>query len=313
LGLCCNDCHPGAGTDEVVWEADTEPRKVTARNMVFMMQAINRDNFSGRQAVTCWTCHRLRLTPVETPRLDQFYGEAINELDDVVSKAAGVPDPMQVLDKYLQAIGGAEKAAGITSIAATGKVVAFGSFGGGGNFEYFAQAPDKRAMLSHLPDGESSRTFDGRAGWFAIPLAVVPKYPLTGGELDGARLDAQLSFPAEIAHSLTGLRVGPATELDGKDVYLLQGNGLRGSFASLYFDRVSGLLVRIIRYTPSKIGRVPTQVDYADYRDVDGIKFPHRWVVTWLDGRDEFDFGDVKFNVPIDATKFGEPTLPSPP
>jgi hypothetical protein len=313
LGLCCNDCHPGAGTDEVVWEADTEPRKVIARDMVLMMQAINRDNFSGRQVVTCWTCHRLRLTPVETPRLDEFYGEAINELDAVISKAAGVPTPTQVLDKYLQAIGGAEKAAGLTSIAATGKVVAFGSFGGGGNFEYFAQAPDKRAMLSHLPDGESNRTFDGRAGWFAIPLAVVPKYPLTGGELDGARLDAQLSFPAEIARSLTGLRVGPVTEINGKEVYILQGNGARGSFASLYFDRESGLLVRIIRYTPSKIGKVPTQVDYADYRDVGGIKFPYRWIVTWLDGRDEFDFGDVKFNVPIDAAKFGEPVIAARP
>jgi len=168
-------------------------------------------------------------------------------------------------------------------------------------------------MLSHLPDGESSRTFDGRAGWFAIPLAVVPKYPLTGGELDGARLDAQLSFPAEIARSLTGLRVGPVTEINGKEVYILQGNGARGSFASLYFDRESGLLVRIIRYTPSKIGKVPTQVDYADYRDVGGIKFPYRWIVTWLDGRDEFDFGDVKFNVPIDAAKFGEPAIAARP
>ncbi len=309
LGLCCSDCHPGAGTDKVVWESDENPRKVTARQMVLMVQAINGDHFSGRQAVTCWTCHRLRVIPVETPRLDQFYGEAITELDDVVSKAAGVPAPAQVIDRYLQAIGGAEKAAGITSIAATGKVVAFGSFGGGGNFEYFAQAPDKRAMLSHLPDGESSRTFDGRAGWFAIPLAVVPKYPLTGGELDGARLDAQLSFPARIAQSLTAMRVGPVTEIDGKEVYLVQGNGTRGSFASLYFARDSGLLVRIIRYTPSKIGKVPTQVDYEDYRDAGGIKFPHRWTLTWLDGRDVFDFSDVKFNVPIDAAKFGEPVL----
>ncbi len=309
LGLCCSDCHPGAGTDKVVWESDENPRKVTARQMVLMVQAINRNNFSGRQAVTCWTCHRLRVTPVETPRLDQFYGEAITELDDAVSKADGVPAPTQVIDKYLQAIGGAEKAAGITSIAATGKVVAFGSFGGGGNFEYFAQAPDKRAMLSHLPDGESSRTFDGRAGWFAIPLAVVPKYPLTGGELDGARLDAQLSFPARIAQSLTALRVGPVTEIGGKEVYLLQGNGLRSSFASLYFARDSGLLVRTIRYTPSKIGKVPTQVDYEDYREVGGIKFPYKWTFTWLDGRDVFDFSDVKFNVPIDAAKFGEPVL----
>src|ERR1041385_6344494 len=87
LGLCCNDCHPGAGTDKVVWESDENPRKVRAREMAFMVQAINRDNFNGQQVVTCWTCHRLRLTPLQTPKLDQFYGEAITELDDVVSKA----------------------------------------------------------------------------------------------------------------------------------------------------------------------------------------------------------------------------------
>ncbi len=50
-------------------------------------------------------------------------------------------------------------------------------------------------------------------------------------------------------------------------------------------------------------------MDYEDYRDVDGIKFPYRWTVTWLDGRDTFDFADVRFNVPIDAAKFGEPLL----
>jgi hypothetical protein len=217
-----------------------------------------------------------------------------------------------VLDRYLQALGGAEKASAINTITATGKVVAFGSFGGGGNFEYFAQSPDKRAMLSHLPDGESSRTFDGRAGWYAIPLAVVPKYPLTGGELDGARIDAHLSFPAQIARTLTALRTGPVEEVNGKETFLVQGNGERGSFVSLYFDRESGLLIRTIRYTPSAIGKVPTQVDYGNYRDVDGIKFPFKWVFTWLDGRDEFDFANVKFNLPIDQAKFGEPVLTRP-
>ena len=98
----------------------------------------------------------------KTPRLDQLYSEAATELDDVVSRADGVPPVNEIIDKYLQAIGGPEKAAGITSVVATGKVEAFGSFGGGGNFEYFAEAPDKRAMHSHLPSGESIRTFDGR-------------------------------------------------------------------------------------------------------------------------------------------------------
>lgn len=312
LGLCCSDCHPGAGTESVKWEDDSNPRKVKAREMVLMMQAINRDNFSGRQVVTCWTCHRLRDVPVQTPRLDNLYAEAIAELDDVVSRGNGVPPVGQVFDRYLEAIGGASKAAGITSIVATGKVEAFGSFGGGGTFEFFAEAPDRRAMHSHLPSGESIRTFDGRTGWFAIPLAVVRKYPLTAGELDGARIDAMLTFPARIAQSLTGLRVGPRTEARGRPVFLVQGNGPRGTVASLYFDRESGLLLRVIRYTPSQVGKVPTQVDYDDYRDVGGIKFPFRWTYTWLDGRDTFEFGDVRFNQPIDPAKFGEPLLPAP-
>jgi hypothetical protein len=311
LGLCCSDCHPGAGTESVRWEDDSNPRKVKAREMVLMMQAINRDNFSGRQVVTCWTCHRLRDIPVQTPRLDTLYSEALTELDDVVSTGNGVPPVSDVLDRYVQAIGGSEKAGAITSIVATGKVEAFGSFGGGGEFEFFAEAPDKRAMHSHLPSGESIRTYDGRTGWFAIPLAVVRKYPLAGGELDGARIDAMLTFPTRIAQALTGLRVGPRTNIGDTSVFLVQGNGPRGAFANLYFDRESGLLVRTVRYTPSEIGKVPTQVDYEDYRDVGGIKFAHRWTYTWLDGRDTFEFTSVRFNEPIDPAKFGEPIIPA--
>ncbi len=313
LGLCCSDCHPGAGTDSVVWEDDSNPRKVTARRMVLMMQQINRDNFSGRQVVTCWTCHQLRDIPVQTPRLDHLYSEALTELDDVVPRFEGMPEPRVIIDRYLEIIGGADKVKGITSITATGKVEAFGSFGGGGNFEFYAQAPDKRAMHSHLPSGESARTYDGRTGWFAIPLAVVPKYPLSGGELDGARLDALLTFPAQIATALTSLRVGPRTDVLGRDAYLLQGNGANGSFATLYFDRETGLLLRTVRHTPSQIGKVPAQIDYEDYRDVAGIKFPHKWTFTWLDGRDTFQFADVRFNAPIGAAKFGEPLLPATP
>jgi hypothetical protein len=157
------------------------------------------------------------------------------------------------------------------------------------------------------------RTYDGRTGWIATPLAVVPKYELAGSERDGARLDAMLAFPAQIAQALTGLRVGAPATIADKDVTVVQGNGPNGTLATLYFDDASGLLVRMVRHGRSPIGRVPTQVDYADYRDVGGIKFPFRWTFAWLDGRDNFEFTDVKVNVPIDASKFGEPTIAKKP
>jgi hypothetical protein len=61
------------------------------------------------------------------------------------------------------------------------------------------------------------------------------------------------------------------------------------------------------RYADTPIGRNPTQIDYADYRDVDGIKLPFRITYAWLDGRDSIELKDIKLNVPIDEAKFGRP------
>jgi photosynthetic reaction center cytochrome c subunit len=313
LGSDCVGCHPAAGSDSVDWALDT-PRKRTARRMVQMVTAINRDNFGGRQMITCWSCHRGRDKPATTPTLDMVYGEPPLDAEDVLVQARGGPSVDQVLDKYMQAIGGAQNVARMTSFVARGKSTGYRGFGGGGAVEVSAQAPDRRATHISFPQypdrGVSVRTYDGRTGWIATPLAVVPKYELGGSERDGARLDAQLAFPAQIRQALTDLRVGLPATIGDKDVTVLQGNGPNGTLATLYFDDASGLLVRMVRHGRSPIGRVPTQVDYSDYRDVGGIKFPFHWTFAWLDGRDTFEFSDVKLNVPIAPATFGEPDVP---
>src|SRR5205085_8475691 len=75
----------------------------------------------------------------------------------------------------------------------------------------------------------------------------------------------------------------------------------------------AGLLVRQVRYTDSPVGMNPTQVDYADYRDVAGVKMPFKWTVTWTDGRSVIQLTDVKANAPVDAAKFAKPSPPAPP
>src|SRR5207237_10183109 len=111
-----------AGTDHVDWALDT-PRKRTARSMVQMVAAINRDNFNGRQVVTCWTCHRGRDRPVTTPTLDVVYGPPVDESDDVLTPARGVATVDQVLDKYLQAIGVGQNVARVAGVVATRQTV----------------------------------------------------------------------------------------------------------------------------------------------------------------------------------------------
>ncbi len=83
----------------------------------------------------------------------------------------------------------------------------------------------------------------------------------------------------------------------------------RGTLATFYFDSKSGLLVRLVRYADSRVGRLPTQFDYADYRDVSGVKMPFRWKMTWLDGFEDVTLTEIQPNVPIDATKFAKPRM----
>jgi photosynthetic reaction center cytochrome c subunit len=108
--------------------------------------------------------------------------------------------------------------------------------------------------------------------------------------------------------------VGLQTDIDDRQVQVVQGSSPGGAFATLYFDADSGLLVRVMRYTDSFVGRFPTQIDYSDYREVSGMKMPFKWTVVWLDGRQTFELTEIKVNVPIDAAKFAKPSAtPRPP
>ena len=179
--------------------------------------------------------------------------------------------------------------------------------------EIFAKAPGQRTVIIHTSNGDSTTTYDGRAGWIAAPLRPVAVLALSGQELDGARLDAEMGFPARIKQLLGRWRVGFPATIDDREVDVVQGTTPGGVTATLYFDKESGLLVRTRRYTDSPVGRIPTETNYADYREVSGVKMAYSWSTIWLDGRETFELSDVRPNVPIDAAKFGRPSPPAPP
>ena len=300
LGMCCLECH------NEDWTFDT-PRKLTARRMIAMTDTINKTNFSGRKVVTCWTCHRQSDRPYTTPPLDVIYGEPIFwQSDDLFQQAQGAPKPEEVLDKYIQAVGGAQRAAVITSLVGKGTGSGFaGSLRSPA--ELFAKAPNQRTTFIHTDDGDKTTTYDGRNGWLASNVTPVPVMTLTGGELDGARLDAELMFPGRVKQVLTQWRSALPMTLNGRSVNVLQGAG-KDMTATLYFDVQTGLLTRVVRYANSAMGRVPTQIDLDDYRDVSGVKIPFKWSFAWTSGRDLYELSEVQANVSVDAAKFSKPS-----
>jgi len=313
LGLNCTGCHTVESLGS--WEKysdDALPRKRVARVMVQMVNAINKNNFGGRRAVTCVSCHRGSTAPKVIPSLADQYATAPaedpNEIE-IPNQAAPGPSADEILDKYIQAVGGAERLAKLTSFFGKGTYGGYDTDFLKAPFEVFANAPGQRTTIAHTPIGDSITSYDGRAGWIAafdkpVPVLALPE----GGDLDGVKLDADLSFPGRIKQALSDWRVGfPLTTINDRDAVVVQGRCAGGSRVKLFFDNESGLLVRQVRFTTTMVGIVPTQVDYSDYREVAGVKMPFHWTVTWTDGQSMIELSEMQPNAAIDAAKFGKP------
>ena len=282
--------------------------------MIEMVGTINQSFFGGRRVVSCYSCHRGSNRPLVIPNLAVQYGDpTITEPDEIVGQAVGEPTPDQILDKYIEAIGGAQRVAGVTSVVAKGMYQGFDDYRKF-PFDLYAQAPGQRATIMHGGFGDIMWIFDGHNGWVGAPRvsAPVPVVPLTGGDIGGARVEAALAFPAQLKQLLTEWRVGNPAMIDDREVHVIQGKLASGGLPmKLYFDPATGLLMRFVYYNDTPVGRIPTQIDYTDYRDVSGIKMPFKWTTTWTDGRSVFEVSSVQLNVAVEAAKFAKPAPPA--
>jgi hypothetical protein len=274
--------------------------------MVQMVAALNKNNFSGLQMITCWTCHRGTTPPKVTPNLNTLYNLP-DEPDDLITPAPNAPPVDKILDRYIQALGGADRLNRLTSFVAKGTSVGYGPENNERMVEIYAKAPGQRTTIIHTQNGDNITVIDGTNGWIAVPLKPLAVMQLTGGALEGAKFEAALSFPRNIKAGFARWRVGFSSTIDDKDVDVIQGSGPDGLLLTMYFDSQSGLLVRSLRYANSPVGRTPTQIDYSDYREVAGVKIPFRWKVTWLDGKENFELKEVQANANIDPARFGKP------
>jgi len=304
LGVECEYCHV-----EHANEKDDKKTKVTARKMINMMMAINKENFEGHREVTCYSCHRGSAEPVATPIItDEEPGAAAGEGKKPGDAKAMLPAAEALLDKYLTVVGGAEAFQKITSRVQHGTLTAFG----GQHFpmDVYSKAPDKRFSVMHLQGGDSVTAFNGKQGWLSVPGRV---HMMTATENDAVRIDADLYFPAHVKTLYQKFRVDVEEKIDGHETYLVVGRNEGQPPLRLYFDKETGLLVRLIRYAETALGRNPTQIDYADYRDADGVKIPFRWTLARPGNRFTIQVEQVQQNVPVDDAKFVPPPPPAMP
>lgn len=311
LGVQCEHCHVQGAP-----EKDDKNQKRTARKMIEMMNAINKESFEGRRQVTCFSCHRGASDPVAVPLVSDGTPrpEAPRPPAPGGPNAPRPPAADQILPKYTEAVGGAEAIQKVTSRIQRGNLI----FGGRQvPVEVFAKAPDKRAAVAHLPNGgENITAYDGQTGW--LGTTGQPPRVMTEAQTAAIKLDSDFYFAAHANQILTGLRPGRPEKINDHETYVLTGRIAGQPPVRLYFDQETGLLVRQVRFLETPLGRLPTQIDYDDYRSVDGVKIPFRWTLARPNGLFTIQIDKVEQNVPIDDSKFAPPgaspaTPPNPP
>jgi len=305
----CTGCHVDAILSDRSAFAVATPRIQRARQMVVMVNAINKTYFAGQPRVTCFTCHRGDGAPEVIPDLAVQYGDVSYENSSAMRI---FPDARVSADaifaRYLEALGGADRVRALASFVATGTYAGFNTADAKVPIEIYARAPNQRTQIVKTFEGDATFTYDGTNAWAAEGWRQLPLMTFSGSNLAGARVDALVSFPAGIQQAFAQWQ-GMLATIDDRNVQLLQGRNPGELPVNFYFDEESGLLVRTLRWNRTTVGTVPTQVDFDQYRDVAGagVRMPFRILVRWTNGQNAIELTEVRPNAAIPPARFARP------
>lgn len=289
LGVGCGYCHAKA------FESDEKPTKQAARKMIRMVFDLNRgggDLFRGA-AVSCYTCHRGRPRPVSVPAIARAEPKAPAKAE------TPLPTADEVLEKYVRALGGREALA-----KATTRVVKGARVGADGVLvpeELYQKAPDKLLVMTKYPEVTFTSGFDGARAWARDGRGADQ---LNDQFAEALRREAEFYHGVRLRELYPKLAVAGRETVGGREAYVVSGGGEK-----FYFDAETGLLVRRYAEFKTALGHTPVQVDYEDYREVDGVKLPFR--LRWSNPR--YSWGrkveQVTHNVLIEDERFQPPAV----
>lgn len=306
LGVGCPYCHdPDANKREL----DVKPQKEIARQMIAMVDNINKTTFRGRPVVSCFTCHQGRPTPVGVPNVTNHPVPVALGEDYLATlpPPPAVPSitPAQVVDKYIASLGAVQQ---VSNIDAVGTVTQRrpGRDFPAQQIEILSKAPGMGMLITHAGQADNLLTYGTTAGW-AKAGAAAPR-DLRKAEADGAMLEDPYNLPAHLKDMLVEPKMERPQLVNGHEDYVVTAKTRNLPKVELFFEKNSGMLERLVYYNDSSFGLYPTQIDYRDFRDLNGRKVPYQWVISQTRNR-EYTYAMQNVKVaPLEDAKFAKPS-----
>jgi hypothetical protein len=323
LGVRCDFCHvnkgrdPQTGQTQWVWESDEKEEKRIAREMMKMVLTIGKGDFGlSRGQVTCYTCHRGQEHPQSLPPLPLPApsprpappGGSPGPVGPV--GAANAPRPeqptvQQVFDKYVAAVGKPEAVRQFQTQVFKG--TATGVQGRSQNFELTLKAPDKMLLVVEGGQGGGPlrRAYSGASGWMTGPRG--PR-ALGAGEVAEARRNTDNFNLVKFAPAET-MRVAGLRKVGERDAVVVVDRPSEAVQRRYFFDAETGLLLRVVTLTDAILNQIPEQVDFEDYRDVDGVKIPFTVRISSVMpvNSQTLTVTEVKHGLPVEDSVFDMP------
>ncbi len=219
--------------------------------------------------------------------------------------AESLPSATQILDNYVEKLGGKAALEKLTSRSAKGSFEV-PEFGASGTLEMHAKAPNKIVLIIDVPGfGVVQQGYDGKIGWDQNPQTGLTE--LSGADLESKKLDSDFYRAIHLKELYPTLTVKGKEKVADRDAYLVEAKPASGVVEKWYFDVENSLLVRVDAERSSPQGSAVVESYFSDYRDVDGVKFPFgiRQVMPGLTIMSKLD--EVKNNVDIEDAKFAKP------
>ena len=313
LGVKCDHCHvkngknPQTGGDNWVWESDDKPKKLVGRRMMKMVLDINGTNFNGETRVTCYTCHRGSTMVARLPPLPPH---------DPAPTETTLPSAEQILAKYVAAVGGKDAATKFKTTVMKGTIERAEGRNADESLltrerqlEVTLKEPGKYLIMWATVQGAISASLNADAGWLKTAAGL---RKLGGRDLEGLRRAAIYYAAIKVVEQPAQMRVIGTEKIGDRDAYVLAHVLNQDTTIRFFFDTQTGLLLRELTTTRTMLAPLPDQVDFEDYRDVDGVKLP--FTIRTSDAAPYSTatrrFTEIKHNVAVDDNVFNLAAAP---